>query len=128
MGKVYHEDLISYNTFVDRGNLADFDFEMGDFTIDGAWHDLDLSAIVPSGAKTVAFVCRIRSMNVNYLVQFKEKGNVNDYNRAWLWTQVAMINKGGNFNCAVDSDRKIQYKVRAGVWSAIDLTIKGWWF
>ncbi len=114
-------------SFVDRGDPAAHDFIKTDFTRDGAWHELDLSGIVPAGAKAVSLALTIRSSTVMALCKFRTKGNANEINRSMAWTQVANIWVGNDLVVPLSSDRKIEYNIANIVWTFIKLNVKGWW-
>ena len=46
--------------FIDRGNIAAYDYTQADFVISGLWQNKDISAIVPVEAKMVALHVHIR--------------------------------------------------------------------
>lgn len=115
-------------SFVDRGDPAAYDFSHATFTIDNAWHDWDLSSVIPAGAKGVVFFFWFANTNVSIDIQLRRKGNVNTKNISNLRTLVASIFRGAEPIVPLDSNRKIQYKIdNIGVWS-IAGCIKGWWF
>lgn len=113
--------------FVDRGDPAANDFATGDFAKDAAWHDLDLSAIVPVGTKAVAGRLQLNNEAIDRVAYFREKGNANTFNVSLNTTLVANVNHWEDIIFSVDSNRKAQYLVSAAGWTAITLTIKGWW-
>jgi len=113
--------------YVDRGPLSGFDWELGDFTRDGAWHDHDLSAVVPAGAKAVLFQCFVRAPGVNMLFTMKKKGMGPAWYSARATTMVANLSTVEDLICACDTDRKIEYNATALTWTLIRLTVKGWW-
>lgn len=113
--------------YVDRGDPATYDWQSGDFTKDNVWRDLDLSAIVPAGAITVALSCHIQATEVAKRVQFRKKGNVNTRNVAEMWTQVSAADHAGDLIVALDADKKIQYRIHAATWLSLNVTVKGWW-
>lgn len=114
-------------SYVDRGPLGSYDWETGDFTKDGAWHDLDLSAIVPAGTKAVAFSLRIKTPIVNKLFILKPKGLGPAWYFAGAVTQIADMAQYLDLCCACDVNRKIEYNITPTTWTYITLTVKGWW-
>lgn len=114
-------------TFIDRGDPATSDFSGPAFTRDGAWHDLDLSAIIPAGATAVLFAFEGENAGVAREAKFREKGNVNDKNRSRMIIQIAMVRLTGDFVCPLDANRFIQYNLSALGWLANVFTVKGWW-
>jgi len=114
--------------FIDRGDPAAVDFAYGDLTHDGAWRDLDLSGIVPAGAKAVSLFHRQNTGTVLKHIYFRTKGNVNDKNVSKTFQQVANILRGKDHTIPLDADRKIQYESNIPIFSTCNITVKGWWF
>ncbi len=114
--------------FVDRGDPSAYDLEIADMTMDGTWHDWDVSSIVPAGAKAVVLSIHLRGNAANLYLQWRKKGNTNSY-AAVLWrTQVANVVFGHQVTVACDANRVIEYQ---GSSSGIDLAnicILGWYF
>ncbi len=112
--------------YIDRGDPAGYDYTLANFTRDGAWHDLDLSAIVPAGAIAVKLIFRIVATNNNNVISLREKGNSNVYNKDSCYTIVA--NETWFFSPFVfcNSNRVIQYLTTATNWTSIDVVICGW--
>ena len=120
---------ISTGQFVDRGNATNEDFEEGVLTTNGTWIELDLSAIVPSGAKAVLIYNRILDGSTNQIFGMKTAGNASNFNVSNLTTNVANLNMEGDKIIPMPSDdsRKIEYRGSNTVFTAIDITVKGWW-
>ncbi|GAI39796.1 unnamed protein product, partial [marine sediment metagenome] len=96
--------------------------------IDGAWHDMDLSAIVPAKAKAVFIIGHLQGAAVSWAIMFRKKGNVNEVVHGGMETIRANIERHRSSIVALDDDRKIQYKVDDENWDTLDLAVKGWWF
>jgi len=96
--------------------------------MDAAWHDWDVSGVVPVGAKAVVLAGNLRGNAANLYLQFRKNGNSNSH-AAVLWrTQVANIVMGFQVTVACDTNRVIEY---SGSSSGIDLSniaILGWHF
>lgn len=118
--------LTGKSLYVDRGDPAAVDFEIGDLTTDGAWHELDLSAIVPAGTKAVHIRIIIGDNLINQIIHLRKKGNTNITNTLAVNTQVAniLIAKDGILTCS--TDRKIEYLAANTTWSAITILVKGY--
>lgn len=114
--------------FVDRGDPADYDFVSAVLTKDGAWHELDLSSIVPLNAKGVALSVRAANDYIDKTVMFRKHGNVNLVAVSRFANQVARAFYETDCQCPLDDDRKIDYFFTAGGWSIITITVKNWWF
>jgi hypothetical protein len=68
---------------------ASYGFTIGSFTRDGAWHDLDLSSILPAG--TTSFWCRciIEADAASKGFGLRENGQTGDSDAHFAFTQVA---------------------------------------
>jgi len=113
--------------YVDRGDPAAYDFAVGDFTTDGTWNDLDLSGIVPAGAKAVHLFMVLVDDAAGSLLLFRKKGNTSIFNVAGGSTQVV----GVDFDCDIivscDANRVIGYYGSNLAFTTINLVVKGWW-
>jgi len=127
-GPIRGIDMVLYKrpSFVDRGDPTAFDFTLADFTTDFVWHDLDLSALVPPGAMAAVLKLSIITTNTQKIVYFRKNGNVQPYNVSFLAIQVANTWIGGDLIVALDTERKVQYKIHAATWTAINAIIAGW--
>lgn len=114
-------------TFIKRGDPPVPDFILGDFIIDGANHPLDLSSIIPSGAKAVLFHLWIRSDDAQSKCFFRPKGNVNYQDASWADTQVATIVFKNDLVCPLPSSRVLEYRFYVNGWTWISFVVKGWW-
>jgi hypothetical protein len=114
--------------FENRGDPAAADFTQVDLTTDGSWHELDLSGIVPVGAKAVLLTFGIVDNAANSIFRFRKKGNVNIVNITEARTQVANVAIYTMAVCAVDEERKIEYYGSNVVFTGIAITVSGWWF
>lgn len=114
--------------FVDRGDPATPDRTLPTLTQDNAWHDWDLSAIVPAGAKGVTIRLVVFPLIVGRAVQLRPNGNVNVRVMSEVISQVAGIGASIDGVCAIDNNRVIEYKLAAGGFGVVNMTIKNWWF
>lgn len=113
--------------YFDRGDVGDFDWEIGDFTKDWAWHDLDLSSIIPEGTRQVKFSVLILTGLTNRSFQIREKGNVGVVNRSAVWSSAASKYIETQHFVTPDAGRKVQYRVTAGFTGTLSVTVTGWW-
>ena len=58
---------------VNRGDPDAYDFTLGDFIRDSAWHDLDLSAIIPVGTRAIIFNTQLQSTTTNISFWMRSK-------------------------------------------------------
>jgi len=112
--------------YVDRGDPASADFDQTDLTQDGAWHDLDLSSIVPVGVKVVSVNFQLSDTAAGSYMIFRKNGNSNSVTRTVIGTQVANVVTYSDGIVACDSGRVIEYLVSQAI-SSITITVKGWW-
>ena len=113
--------------FVDRGTASAHDKVLADFTTDATWRDLDLSAIVPAGAKAILLQLLIQDDVANSAITLRKNGNTNGYNIGRVRTQVANIYNEADLIIPCDSNRIIEYYGSNVTFTAIYLTVKGWW-
>jgi len=113
--------------YTDRGDPASYDFDKDDLTKDAAWHDLDLSTIVPSIARAVFIIGHLEGNAVDWEIRFRKKGNTNDVVHSGMETIRANVERHRSSIVAIGSDQTIQYKVDNEAWTTLDLAIKGWW-
>jgi len=113
--------------FVDRGDPASYDYAKEDLTIDGAWHDLNLSSIVPAGAKAVFIIGHVEGADVDWAIMFRKKGNTNEVNHGGMETIRANVERHRSSIVAMDSNRVIQYKADNEAWTTLSLAVRAWW-
>lgn len=113
--------------YVDRGDPASYDYAKEDLTIDGAWHDLNLSALVAAGAKAVFIIGHLNGNAIDWKISFRKKGNVNEVNHGGMETLRANVTRHRSSTVSLDVNRVIQYKVDNENWTTLDLAVRGWW-
>lgn len=113
--------------YVNRGNVSEWDWEVGDFTTDGNWHDLDCSSIVPAGAIAISFCYEIQDELTGAVVLFRENGIAQYYNSDGVATQAANVAVIGRLVSFCDSNRVIEYYTENTTWTTINVAITGWW-
>ena len=115
--------------FTDRGDPANADLSLTTVpavVVDGAFHEWDLSGIVPPGITAVLIRVQIFNAGASCAVLFRKKGHVNNWNLARV---DAAINAAGTADrwVACDSDRKIEYLVgNVGAYGILSFLICGW--
>lgn len=114
---------------VDRGDNAAADLGHATMTIDSAWHDWDMSSVVPAGAIAVELTCQAVHGTVGKVLSFRKNGNTNDKNVLEYKILVggATHQWAGMVFC--DANRVIEYYAVAGNggFSNIEINIRGWW-
>jgi len=114
------------SSVVNRGDNLAWDFTEVDFTKDNAWHDLDLSAIVPAGATWVLLKINLETTAAEKKFELRKKGNTSIYNTLAIWTPFANVRIGGVFLIPCDTNRVIEYYANPATWSTIFVNVNGW--
>lgn len=99
------------------------------FLLDGHWHNLDLSSIVPEGACLVHLRFLICDPVVNKTCELRKRRTPevpNSGNTVTFRTQAPQINMEADVWVPCDENRYIQYKADAGSWFQIGLVVRGW--
>lgn len=110
----------------DRGNVATYDYQSADLTKDGAWHDMDISAIVGKGQKLVCIRGYINDNAGGKRAQFRTNGNAQDINVSARRTQVANKTYETDIWVYTDANGVIEYDFDVATWNAITLLVRGW--
>jgi len=129
LGPIGHNiGLRAGDVLVDRGDPADYDFTVGDFTCDSAYHDLDLSSIVPSGATWVKVKVVLADDAVDSYFALRKNGNTNT--RVSLSNRIRVVDKTHYITGFVpcDSNRVIEYSATNTTFTTINLVVTGWVF
>lgn len=113
--------------FVNRGDPHSQDWDHATLTFDGAWHDLDLSSIVPINTRAVVLRVAWQATLLPFYINFRRKGNVDWPNVAECRNLVSGIVHHVDKTVAVDSNREIQYKAYITAPSMLLITVAGWW-
>lgn len=112
---------------IDRGDPGSDDFVLGDLTTDGAWHDLDLSAIVPAAAKEVKIKIIIQDDLVNGYFEVSTKGHSNIENVGVMRVQVANQKLSAQWTIPFNNyPQIIQYKASNVTWTLIEICVMSW--
>ena len=124
---VYYQLNHPSPTFYDRGDpVGAYDFIETDLKINSAWQAMDLSSIVPAGAKAVCLMVRMIDNLPGKAIFFRKYGNVGVRNYSILFTQVANITVAADMIVACDQNRIIEYYAETGI-DIFYITVKGWW-
>jgi len=113
--------------FVDRGDPPAWDYTITNFPISDVWTELDLSSIIPSGAKAALFRFVGVSNNANEPFDLRKKGNSNIINVSYNYTQAAGIVICKDCIVHLSTDRKIDYYRSGTGWTGLYLLVAGWW-
>jgi len=113
--------------FVNRGDPANPDWELGDFTLNSSWHTLDMSSIIPTNARGVLLRGDCLCQAVGWGVHFKTKGNVNSPNMSAFAAQTADVGFQVDTVVIPNTNREIIYMGYANVFTQLEVTVGGWW-
>jgi len=113
--------------FVDRGNALGYDFPNAALTKDSAWHDLDLSALLPAGAIAAALCLEAQVAVVGGDFVLRKKGNSAAYNVSKISSMVVGLWHTCDVIVFVDANRFAQYFFTLGAYSNANITVKGYW-
>ena len=119
----YHDS----HGFVSRGDPSTYDRTETTLTEDAAWHNLDLSAVVPTGAKSILFKAYAKSGSAGAYMYLRPTGSTNSYAAGVVYTQVANIYSFEIMGVPCDSSQDVQYYVTTNM-TAEGLVVMGWWF
>lgn len=114
-------------SYVFRGTINAHDFGTVSFTQDGAWHNLDLSSIVPEGASAVNLHGSGKSANISTILLLIKKGSGSSRAYCQLRCQVANHQNCFRRTFALGSDRKLEYKISDPPFSLLNISVVGWW-
>lgn len=111
--------------FHDRGDPSAVDYDHTTLTADGAWHDLDLSSIVPAGAKAV--LLRVGGYdNTQNAIYFRKNGNSNAVNMGVWDNSVINVTYSHDIWVALDSNRVVEYIMTNVTWTSLTVVIAGY--
>ncbi len=113
--------------FIARGLRGDYDFVTAAFTADGAYHDLDLSSIIPANTKAILALVQIYDTDVGSWIRFKKKGAGYDMCLSEVSVYNADVDTFEDLIIIPDASQVIEYKVVATGLDYIGFLIKGWW-
>lgn len=123
VNKKYVDDRV----YVSRGDLAAFDYTVGDFITNENWQDLDISGKVGAGKRLVLVFLRLKDGSVNVIFAFRPNGNSNTFQQSGLVVQTANVAQEGDLLVETDANGKVEYWGTNTTFTNIDVTIKGYW-
>jgi len=114
--------------YVDRGNFAAHDFSKDDLVIDSNWQELDLSKLIPVGAKIVKLrIDAATTSSINSYFDMKPFGYVDNYNNYPNNIYKAAYHHGVVHEIPIGPDKKVVYRAHAVTWDFLDVNVQGWW-
>ena len=113
--------------FYGRGDIAAVDFSLSSLTTDGAYHNLDLSLIIPNG--TVAVLLRVALVDdaAGSYILFRKKGDANAHRAMVVRSQVANVWTDADGIMPIGESKKLEYKASNLTFSDMLIVVKGWW-
>lgn len=111
--------------YIDRGDPAAFDKTSTDFTKDYNWYDLDLSAMVVSGAKAAVIKVLAQTTVAGGIFKLRKNGSAQDVVGSGLITQVAGLYMYFTLIVAVDTNGKCEYMATPHTWTYLELIVIG---
>lgn len=111
--------------YVARGDAAAYDFDQTTLTQDGAWHTLDLSAIIPANAKLVHLRLGAAASASGRYLRVSPVGYTLNFAIANVATQVAnIINE---MDAIVPcSGQQVQYWTTGSAFASLRFVVLGW--
>lgn len=110
----------------DRGDPAAVDKTEADLTMDGAWHDLDLSAIVAdSDASFILLRVLADDTTPGTTLHFRKNGNANAIAIQGLVASVASVPIEAVLLVPCDTGQVVEY-IASAAWDSIDIVVLGW--
>jgi len=110
----------------DRGDIVAIDYAKESLTVDGEWHDLDISGVVGVGKRFVLLQGYLNENAGGNGMRMRTKGNTNEFNVAECMTQIADKTCDYNYWIHTNSGGIIQYNIDVATWTTINLVIRGW--
>jgi len=114
------------SALVIRPQYTSEDFTLPDFDNNNAWHDLDLSGIVPDKAYAVVANLRIGATASSESTRWRTKGSTTEFGAVKAGTYPVGSIRWHQLIIACDSDRIIQYRNTPGSWTYLDFNVYGW--
>lgn len=112
--------------FVDRGDPAAYDFTTSSLTKNSQWQDLDLSAIVPAGAKAVIIKAYLIPNVAGRYFSMRAKGNANAINTAEGLTASATYPVAYQWIIKLNAGRVVQYISNFASAHEINICVMAW--
>lgn len=112
--------------YLDRGDVAAYDFTASDFTKNSDWHDLDLTGVCPKGTKLALLRMQCTCSEAVKLAKFRTKGNTNEINTTIVLTALEGDYVYADIWVAPNAAGVIQYWFATATWSHIDVVVRGY--
>jgi hypothetical protein len=117
MGEVYQ----------DRGDPIIWDFQIGDLTVDGGWHSVNLSSIVTDADATLLLLgATFKGSAVGGALKFRESGNANLFNVLQAYVQAPATFTTLQGLCQPGTGRTLDY-LASSTLDVVSFLVRGWW-
>jgi hypothetical protein len=116
----------TYGFFHDRGDASGYDFIASALTMDGNWHDMDLSSIVAENAKAISLWVLVSDATAGKYIQFRKNGNAETLNKSRIYNISSASPNTQDIIVSCDSGVVIEYYASSPI-STVNIVIKGWW-
>lgn len=122
-----YKKKIAKEVFVDRGDPADIDFLHSELILDGAWHSLDLSNIIPKGC--VLVLLRVANENdvAGSAFDCRKYGCIYQCNFSAVHCFVSNMYNNQDVLVIPDKNGVIEYLGNNQATSGLSLVVGGWW-
>ena len=113
--------------YITRGDPDAWDYNIGDFRIEQTWRELNLSGLVPAGAKAVHVRVGLKNNIINETFSLKKFGQTNSYVGVTGRPLIGTLLYEYDWIVAISEDRKLEYRITDnGTWTQINFCVKGW--
>ena len=104
----------------------DWDFTITDLTMDDAWHELNLSEIVPKEAFQIDIHMTIRDATPGLTFRVRKKSGTN-YSAITVYTQAANLYETSEGMLDISEEGIVEYYGSVGLSDFLFLAITGYW-
>jgi len=112
----------------DAGDIETHSFRQEYFSLNGAWHDLDLSSIIPEGTKQVRLSITFKADSVGRSVYFRKSGNTEYINVATICEYYAKALHYFQIDVFCSDDLQIAYKGYSDIIiTQLDVDVIAWY-
>jgi len=112
--------------YVDRGDPSGWDKEIGDFTTNNTWIEMDFGLIVPDGAIAIQFAIQIEDDAAGNSFNIRSADKSNALNKITAGTQAAGVMSYAYGAVSCSTARKVDYRASNTTWTGIWVVVCGW--
>lgn len=118
--------VLEHKSIIEDRDASSEDWTEADLTMDGNWHDLDLSAEVPVPNCFVLLKVHVADSTAGTYIAFRKNGYSGDDSISLVIVQNTSQWNYADVIVPCDKYTKIEYKVSAAM-DDIGITVAGWW-